>query len=242
MADTFSVYNTAIRVDATPYTQRKITNTSGGSLYYKTTSAVSTSDSSIAAGSSITIAQPYWLICANAAPANVLVDSVGYQNPSINEQPDFLQCWQPGAVAGNDTACTNGTIYVVKFTPDRPFKATGIGYQIGTTGGTDKVVATLFDAAGAVLAYSDTGGATVGTSSTSQALPFTSVSTYTVAPGVDYFAGVVFNGTTAKFYTLAAGSSQGNIAGTGTQTFGTPAAITAPSTFTANKGPLAYLY
>lgn len=137
---------------------------------------------------------------------------------------------------GTDTACTNGTIYVGAIFLGSNCTITGLSYLIGSVGGTDKVISYLFDSTGAVVANSALAGATVGTTATMQRVDFTAA--YTAPAGL-YYAGVVFNGTTAKFRTHTFGDHP---AGQVSYTFGTSASITVPTTFTASKAPYAMIY
>lgn len=142
------------------------------------------------------------------------------------------------ATAGNDTACDNGSIWWCALWAPYPTTISGIGYLIGSVGGTDKAIVGLYSSAGALLANSALAGTTVGTAANFQPLDFTAA--YTAAPGL-YFAAVQFNGATAKFRTHTAPGLKfvaSNVAGT----FGTLASITPGTTFTANKGPIAFTY
>ena len=140
---------------------------------------------------------------------------------------------------GNDTANTNGDIYWAPVYIPQNVTLTGVTFSIGSVGGTDKAIAALYNSAGTLLANSATAGTTVGTANTFQSLAFTG--TYAaVGPGV-YYVAMQFNGTTAKFrahtlagYVFAANSQAG--------TFGTLASITPGTTYTANKGPIAFVY
>lgn len=146
------------------------------------------------------------------------------------------------ATAGTDTACSNGTAYVGSVFLGKNSTVTGIQYLVGSVGGTDKVVVSLHDSTGALLANSDLSGTTVGTAAHIQQVAFTG--TYAaVGPGT-YFIGLTFNGTTAKFRSVPVDCNVGNgVIGNGvTQTFGTAASFTAPTTFTADKVPVASLY
>ena len=119
---------------------------------------------------------------------------------------------------------------------------TGIQYLVGSVGGTDKVIASLHDSTGAVVANSATAGATVGTAAQVQQVAFTS--TAAIQGGRFYWLALTFNGTTAKFRTVPAYCNAGSgVIGNGvTQTFGTVAAFTPPTTFTADKVPVCSLY
>lgn len=142
------------------------------------------------------------------------------------------------ATAGTDTACTNGTGYVSSLWLPCNKTLTGIFYLIGSVGGTDKVVASLHDGTGALLANSALAGATVGTAANIQSVAFTA--TYAARAG-RYFIALTFNGTTAKFRTYVIPGSPG-LTDAVTQTFGTAASFTAPTTFTASEGPMGGVY
>lgn len=164
-------------------------------------------------------------------------------NPPIEipARPNNTRTWQPiAATSGTDSACTSGTAYVGTVNVTGNVTITGIEYLIGSVGGTDKVIVSLHDEGGAVLANSAVAGVTVGTAANTQQVPFTAP--YTVKGPAKLFVGVTFNGTTAKFRTVPAFCHGGVLGNSVTQTFGTVAAFTAPTTFTADKVPVANLY
>jgi hypothetical protein len=155
--------------------------------------------------------------------------------------PRNVSTWQPiAATSGTDTACSNGTAYVGSVFVPMNATVTGIQYLVGSVGGTDKVVASLHSSAGAVLANSATAGATVGTAAQVQQVALTA--TYAAKGPAFYFVALTFNGTTAKFRSVPAHTQNGVIGDGVTQTFGTVAAFTAPTTFVADKVPVASLY
>jgi hypothetical protein len=143
------------------------------------------------------------------------------------------------ATTGTDTACSDGTTYFTEIFIPTLRTLTGVFYLVGSVGGTDKVIVTLYDSSGAVLANSDIAGVTVGTAANIQSVPFTAAFATTYAG--QYFMGVTFNGTTAKFRTLPIPGSP-FIAGSEAETFGTVTAITPGTTFTASKGPIGGVY
>lgn len=145
--------------------------------------------------------------------------------------------WQL-ATAGTDTACTDGTSYFVELNIPYNQTLTGLAYQVGSVGGTDSVIVALYNSAGTVVANSALAGATVGTAAQIQSVAF--LSTYAAVSG-RYFASVTFNGATAKFRTYPIPGSK-FIAGSEAETFGTVTAITPGTSFTADKGPLCYVY
>lgn len=143
---------------------------------------------------------------------------------------------------GTDTTPVNGTRYWCSVFIPHNVTLTGIGYLIGTVGGTNNVIVELKNAAGVSLANSTLSGTTVGTLATFQQVAFTA--TYTVIGPGWYYLVLQFNGTTARFRTIPAnlGISQVAITGSAAGTFGTLAAITPGTTFTAGVGPIAYTY
>jgi hypothetical protein len=151
---------------------------------------------------------------------------------------------------GVDTACASGTSNVRRVYIPNVVEVTGVQYLIGSVGGTDKVIAALYDSTGALLRVSAVAGATVGTAATIQQVPFAldgagaAATTITLESGF-YWIGLTFNGTTAKLRTVPTLSNVGtSLLGNGglTQTFGTPIAITPPTTFTASKVPYTSTY
>lgn len=156
-------------------------------------------------------------------------------------KPYNTRTWQAiTATSGTDTACTNGTAYVGSIQVPGNVTITGVRYLVGSVGGTDKVIVSLHDAAGNLLANSDPAGTTVGTTAQVQAVALTAP--YAAVGPATYFVGLTFNGTTAKFRSVPAHTDGGVIGNSVTQTFGTPATFTAPTTFTADKVPVLSIY
>lgn len=119
---------------------------------------------------------------------------------------------------------------------------TGLAYLIGTTGGTDKAIVSLYNNAGTLVANSTTagGGTTVGTAANLQSLDFTA--TYAAVGPARYFAAVQTNGTTAFIRTVPAFCSLGPV-GSQTNASAVPAAtITPPTSFVADTGPIIAAY
>lgn len=238
MASFFTVTNKAVQIYAAGDAPATVTNLGNGTLYYKATSDVSSSDSSIASAAKKTFYSSVWVI--SAGTSKLMIDNVAATPANSNEQPPRIATWAPvAATSGTDTACSDGTAYVCSIYVPTTFRATGIRYLIGSVGGTDKVVAAIWNSNGEVVANSATAGATVGTAANEQAVAFTSP---TVIPPGRYFIGLTFNGTTAKFRSVPAHTHLGLLANGVTQTFGTVAAITVPTSFTADKAPVAALY
>lgn len=152
--------------------------------------------------------------------------------------------WQPvAATSGTDTACADLTNFYASIFVPGDCLVTGIKYLIGSVGGTDKVVVSLYNAGGQLLANSALAGATVGTAANSQSVAFTAP---VLISGPDYFyIGLAFNGTTAKFRSVPAfcDAGSGLLAGSTVIASLVPASFVPSSTaFTADKGPIASLY
>lgn len=143
----------------------------------------------------------------------------------------------PGlTTTGTDTAGVAGQLFVGELRIHQNTLITGLSFLIGSVGGTDKAIVQFFDVNGVVLATSALAGTTVGTAATMQRIAF--ITAYKAAPGL-YYVGVQYNGTTAKIRTQVFGDHN---VGTVAQTFGTPATITPPTSFTTAQGPLVMTY
>lgn len=156
--------------------------------------------------------------------------------------PHGFANWQPvAATSGTDTFGVNNTQYVTSLFVDVNKTVANISFLIGSVGGTDKVYAALYDATGALLANSSVsgGGATVGTAANIQTLAMTTAYAFK-GPALCY-VGVSINGGTAKLRTVPAHTQGGIFGGTVSQTHGTVAAITAPTTFTADQAPVIFV-
>lgn len=170
---------------------------------------------------------------------NILSAQVG----SLNGAPSGFSNWPiNAATAGTDTTPADGTQFVTSIYLPVSMTLTGVNYLIGSVGGTNRVVAVLYSSAGAVLANSSltSGGAIVGTAANNQALNFTAQ--YAAkGPGL-YYVGIAMNGNTARLRTVPAFCQSGIFGGQVSQTHATPATIAAPSTFTADKAPVVFVY
>ncbi len=153
--------------------------------------------------------------------------------------------WQPvAATSGTDTTPASGTQFGTSIYLPSNMTVTNVSYLIGSQGGTDKVYAVIYDSAGAVVANTDISSAgtavTVGTTANVQTIPLTTPIALTGLRR--YFVGISMNGNTARLRTVPAQVSGGIFAGSVSQSHGTVAAITEPTTFTADKAPIVYLY
>jgi hypothetical protein len=159
----------------------------------------------------------------------------------VSATPGFGN-WQPiAATSGTDTTPANGTQWVTSLWLPANKTITNINFLIGSVGGTDKVYGVLYNSAGTNVAATDVtaGGATVGTAANIQVLALTS--TYAaVGPGL-YYVGISINGTTSRIRTVPAFTQSGIFGNSVAQTHGTVAAITPPTTFTADKAPIVFV-
>lgn len=273
MPDFFAVGKTdAILVAADPTNQKRITNNYGGKLYYKTASDVDTGDTEVAVGSGVTTDANLWIISETESKVSVeTLTAPTHQDLTVSDDatiaddltvsgtgtftegiasssavPGFYAGnWNPvAATSGTDTTPAEKKLFVSSlFLPvNKTIK--GVGYLVGSVGGTDKAVAGLFSSSGALLANSSqtTEGATVGTAAEIQELDFTA--TYAAkGPGV-YFVGITMNGNTARLRTIPKNTAGANVFSKEITiaTKNTLAAITAPTAFEADKGPVAWVY
>lgn len=141
---------------------------------------------------------------------------------------------------GTDGASVAGTLYYSQIFLPANKTLTGVAVLNGTTVGTDKLIGALYDSEGTLVANSALAGATGSGADSFQELAFTS--TYDAVGPRTYFVALQVNGTTHQNQRMAA-STPLCWTGSATGTFGTlPASITPPTTFTADKGPIAYVY
>jgi hypothetical protein len=118
---------------------------------------------------------------------------------------------------------------------------TGLAPLNGTTVGTNKHFAILYDSNGKVLANTAVAGVTTAGASTYQKMNF--VTQYYAVGPARYFACDGLNGTTDTIRHAATATNDNILGGTITaQTFGTAAAITVPTTFTTIKVPYFMLF
>lgn len=146
------------------------------------------------------------------------------------------------ATSGTDVAPTDGPRQWVELQIPYNVTLTGIGYLIGSVGGTDSVVVELFDSAGTLVARSianDTAPAVlVATLAEFQQVAFSS--TYNAVAGTYYMA-ISMDGTTARFRAYPIPNS-GFVANTAAGTFKTAASITPTTTFVVAEGPISFVY
>jgi len=142
---------------------------------------------------------------------------------------------------GTNTTPVAGTIYWAEVFIPRPMVITGIGVLNGGTVGTDKHVVGLYKTnGGAVLANSALAGVTTSGANAFQEVALTA--TYSAEGPARYWVALQMNGTTDRFRSIAASTFVDVLTDSDTGSFGTLTSLTAPTTFTADVGPIAYVY
>jgi hypothetical protein len=142
---------------------------------------------------------------------------------------------------GTSTSGSATTVFLTQVFIDNNATLTGIAVNNGATVGTNKYIVALFNSSGTPLANSALAGTNTAGASAWQKIAFTS--TVAVVGPATYYVGVYMNGATDNFFTIPAAGEYVGTAGTNTgQTFGTVAAVTVPTTFTAGQGPIVHTY
>lgn len=150
--------------------------------------------------------------------------------------------WSPAAVANATSATPAATsVYMTQIWVPHNETVTGIGVLNAGTVGTNKYIVALFDSTGAVVANSALAGVITSGASAFQKVPFTA--TAAILGPKTYWLAIYMNGAVDRYYAVPTLGQMSGLAGEVTgQTFGTVAAVTLPTSFTADKGPVAYLY
>jgi hypothetical protein len=219
----------------------RVTN-KGSTVYYGTdTVSSSSNDGSVTDGSNVILNTSKFFISAGKSVLSVesLADYTRSGGLPVTTSPRVSAVVASSLTYGTDSTPVATEVYIAEIHTKSNVTLTGVEYLIGSVGGTDKAIAVLYDTDGKVLANSATAGTTVGTTATWQQLAFTS--TYQAKGPQQYFIGISLNGNTARLRTIPVGPRLATAKQTG-QTFGTLTTITAPTTFTADVGPVAGLY
>jgi hypothetical protein len=141
---------------------------------------------------------------------------------------------------GTNTTLVSGTIYWADVFIPRNFTVTGIAVLNGATVGTNNGLVGLYNSAGSLVGNSDLAGALSANANTFQARDL--LTPYqAVGPG-RYWVAYQQNGTTATLRTVAASTFVDVLTKSATGAFGTLTALTPPTSFTADVGPIAYVY
>jgi hypothetical protein len=167
-------------------------------------------------------------------------DGVNLNTPTVAKTR--FCAWMPGALdEGTSTTPGATTVYLTQIHIPHKVTLTGVAVNNGATVGTDKYVVALFDSYGRVVAYSALAGVTTTGADAFQSVAFTA--TVTVRGPATYWIGLYVNGTTDRFRSIPAVGACAGLAGTVTgQTFGTVVNVALPTTFTADRGPVAFVY
>lgn len=166
----------------------------------------------------------------------------GLASPTTVQGPRILPNTNIQAFAslGTNTTMVAGTSYRSEIFVPHSATWTGIGVLNGTTAGTDAGLVALYDTNGVLITNSAVAGATSSGANAFQNRAF--LNTVTLVRG-RYFIVYQQNGTTATIRTHAAANGGNQMTASATGTFGTvPASFTPPTTFTADVGPIAWLY
>lgn len=144
---------------------------------------------------------------------------------------------------GTDTTQIAGTTWFATVFVGAETRVAGIAVLTGSvTSGTtnDYIIGALYNSEGKLIANTDTAGTVQSTANAFQTAALTNAITI---PAGRYWIGVQTKGTTNKIRTIAASTFINVLTGSVTGTFGTlPSTITTTTTFTANVGPIAYIY
>ena len=262
----------AIFLAGSPERQVKIANGGEKKVFYKNASDVDTGDTEIAAGASATLEESVWVISESTGAHITVSHPEGQTVQDLTVADDLtisgsltvtegvtatgtstiagtvpgVYAWAPPtAESGTDTKGVEKKLFVVSaFLPVNK-ELTGVAILVGATS-KGKVVAGLFNSAGEVLAKSSetTEGTALGTAKEIQKLAFTAK--YKASGPATYFIGVTHNGVEeGTFRTIPANVASDNV-WTAEKTLAEKnklATFTSPpSTFTADKGPVAMLY
>lgn len=227
----------------------RVTNANlAGTLYLGGPAVSSTTNSySVAAGASRLVNGPVWGV--GSVKIDVVIEDSAVRAASITPETRF---WAGGIAplkaasgGGTNTTVTANTAYLAAINIDQRCVLTGIGFLIGTTGGTHKALAVLYDSTGKALAWSAIAGVTVGTANTYQSLPFTAP--YEILTTGRYFVGIAYSGTTPTLQvqdgsagTAGATSVIGGSHASATDFVAVPTNVTAPTAVGAF--PVAFTY
>ncbi len=244
-------------VEASDASPRRVLNAAGSTIYYSTARTVGSGDTAVTVGGEVTLTNSQWIISASSSKVLVFASAPDFLFDDITadtitptggvvpiSQPSQIVCdtgLPRGATEGTDTAFANGTSFVTSVFVPTNFTATSIGYLVGSVGGTTKIIARIYNSAGALVASSTTtsSGTTAGTAAQLQEIALTATAALTGPRR--YFIAISGNGTTAKLRTVAAYTGGGAFTGSVALAHAATTAITPPSAFAADTGPYCYI-
>lgn len=143
--------------------------------------------------------------------------------------------------SGTDTVGIANKLWTTQIFIPMNMSVTGMGFLVGSVGGTDKVVMSMYTAAGVLVANTTVagGGTTVGTAAQFQAIDF-AVAYGAIGPG-NYILGVNTSGTTGRIRTNPQTGAK-SVGVQYSQTTATPAAITPTTGYTVSTAPFVFVY
>lgn len=246
----------------------EVLNAAGRACFHKNARDVDSGDTELAVGSVVELTDGAWFITAagttecnvrdldnvavgnnlsvagTAAFTGAITPSGGIASPT-GFPGAFTGGWHPNtAESGTDATPAEKKLFVASLFLPVAKKIKGIGFLVGSVGGTNKAVAGLFDSAGKLLGHSSetTEGTVVGTAKEIQELNLTAE--YAAAgPGL-YFVGITMNGNTARLRTIPKNTIGSNLL-SGELTLAAKnvlADIVAPAALVADKGPVAWVF
>jgi hypothetical protein len=239
----------AVMINATPNNPLTLYNKTGsGTFYYNSERLVSsaTKEGEVAVEASATITQPTWVISASISYVEVQQKIPQSAVDTGSNLPGFfVGHWSPNtAESGTDTTPAEKKLFTGSLFLPVNKKIKGIGYLVGSVGGTNKAVAGLFDSTGTLLANSSetTEGATVGTAKEIQELDLTTP--YSALGPALYYVGITMNGNTARIRTIPSNAIGSNVYSKEiTLTSKNKLAnIAAPTAVEQGKAPVAWVY
>lgn len=157
----------------------------------------------------------------------------------------FAGNWVPNtATSGTDTTPAEKKLFLTSVWLPSYKSIKGIGFLVGSVGGTNKAVAGLFSATGTLLGKTSetTEGTLVGTAAEIQEINLTA-EYQAQGPGL-YYIGITMNGNTARFRSITVNTAGSNVLAGEVELAAKNvlAAVTVPTTFTGGKGPVAWVF
>jgi len=143
------------------------------------------------------------------------------------------------ASLGTNTTLVSGTLYRAEIWVPTTSVWKGIGVLNGATVGTNNGLVALYDTTGALIGNSAVAGAVTVGANSFQNRDFLAK---TLLVRGRYFIAYQANGTTDTLRTWAAANGGNQMTASSTGTFGTLPNFTPPTTFTADVGPIGWLY
>lgn len=214
--------------------QEKSTTSQGGLSWLNNTSGSQVQKMLLSTAGNLSITGTF-------TPTGAISPSGGITPPGSALKTRY-STWAPEVVTNATSATPSATsVYLSQIFVPYNVTLTGVGVLNAATVGTNKYIVALFNDAGTALANSALAGVTTAGASAYQQVPFTG--TVAVTGPKTYWVAVYVNGATDRYYAQPTLGQAHGLAGEVTgQTFGTIASVTLPTTFTADKGPVVYVY